>query len=119
MKKKEVVFCGNSLYLSCLAASLRQISHFRIVQIDLPLPEAIHELQLLCPDVLVSQELRTESTKPLLQQNPELLVIEIEAATDSLTFVHDGEIVMASASDLAKVILETLLKKTAPPFSQI
>ncbi len=104
MKQREVVFCGNSVYLSGLAASLRQNSRLRIVAIDACPDKAANELKMLRPEVVVGEFAGPETVEALRLEHPGLSVIAVEAATDTLV-VFDGRTPeRAPVSELARLI---------------
>jgi len=106
LKQIEVVFCGKSVYLSGLAASLRQSARMRVSQLDASPGEALNDLKLLCPDVVVAEVAEREAVKALLQYNPRLKVIVIAAATDSLTVLGGRQSSTSAVTELARVITE-------------
>lgn len=106
MKQIEVVFCGNSVYLSGLAASLRQSTRLRVSQVDGSPGEALNDLKLLCPDVVVAEIAEREAVKALLQDNPRLKVIVVVAATDSLAVLGGRPSSTSAVTELAQVITE-------------
>ncbi len=106
MKQIEVVFCGDSVYLSGLAASLRQSALLRVSQVEASPGEALNDLKLLCPDVVVAEVAEREAVQALLQYIPRLKVIAIAAATDSLTVLGGRQSSASAVTELARVITE-------------
>lgn len=94
------------MYLSGLAASLRQSTRLRVSQVDASPGEALNDLKLLCPDVVVAEVAEREAVQALLQYNPRLKVIVIAAATDSLTVLGGRLSSTLAVTELARVITE-------------
>lgn len=94
------------MYLSGLAASLRQSARLRVSQVDASPGEALNDLKLLCPDVVVAEVAEREAVQALLQYNPRLKVIVIAAATDSLTVLGGRQSSILAVTELARVIAE-------------
>ncbi|HEY3426357.1 MAG TPA: hypothetical protein VGL27_16285 [Negativicutes bacterium] len=101
MKRLEIAFCGNSICLSRLAASLRQSPLLRIAQVDTSLARALNDLKMLCPDVIITEFVDQSTMNTLQQEHPPLLVIIIEAATDTLAVFADRRLVTMIVTDLA------------------
>ena len=94
------------MYLSGLAASLRQSTRLRVSQVDGSPGEALNDLKLLCPDVVVAEIAEREAVKALLQDNPRLKVIVVVAATDSLAVLGGRPSSTSAVTELAQVITE-------------
>jgi hypothetical protein len=105
LKQIEVVFCGNSVYFSGLAASLRQDSRLRIVEIDACLKEATNELKMLRPEVVVAEIVGHGAVEALCREYPGLSVIAVEAATDSMVIFTGRTTERAPVSELARLII--------------
>ncbi len=101
----EVVFCGNSIYLCGLAAGLQPTAELRIRLVDNTLDKAIPELKMLRPHVIIAESLDPAWVNVLRNTNPGLLLIGIEAATDSLR-VFTGEQPVFPVEELARIILQ-------------
>lgn len=108
MKPVEVVFCGNSLYLSMLAASLQQNERLRISTIEHEAVKAIPELNMLCPDVLILEEANTTSTEidPALKDVFCLMLIIVYRQTDSIEVQCKDRRFTAAVDSLAQVIID-------------
>jgi len=104
LQRVEVAFCGESVYLAGLAAGLRQNAELRIVQVDKAPYESISDLKLICPDVIVAEEVDPETIRALLREDIRALVIAVEAATDSFTVMAGRELMTSAVTELAPVI---------------
>lgn len=94
------------MYLSGLAASLRLNRRLRIVEIDARLDKAANELKMLRPEVVVGEIAGLETVEVLRAENPRLMVIVIEAATDSLAVLAGRPSSTSAVTELARVITE-------------
>lgn len=109
----EVVFCGNSIYLCGLAAGVQQNKELRIRLTDNTLEKAMPELKMLHPHVVIAESPTSVEVSALQNKHPGLLLIGIDAATDSLR-VFTGEQPVFSVEELAQVILR-YAKRNGPP----
>lgn len=105
MRQIEVVFCGNSVYLSGLAASLRTNSRLRLVEIDARLDKAANELNMLRPEVVVGEFAGLGAVEAMRAKNPGLVVIAVEAATDTLICFAGRTPEVAPVAELARLIM--------------
>lgn len=105
METVEVVFCGNSVYLCGLAAGLRQNEKLRIRLVDNPLEKAMPELKILHPHVVITESPAPSEVHILQSSHPGLLLIGIDAATDSFS-VFVGEQPLFLLEELTQVILQ-------------
>lgn len=101
----EVVFCGNSVYLCGLAAGLRQNERLRIRLVDNTLEKTMPELKILQPHVVIAEVPAPPVVRALQTNHPGLLLIGINAATDSFR-IFAGEQPVFSVEELAKVIFQ-------------
>ncbi len=110
LKQVEVVFCGNSLYLSMLAASLQQNEQFRICMTDCEPVEAMPELKMLCPDVLVVEAINTTliEIEPALKEVFHRMLIIVHRQTDSIEVLYGDRHFTASVNMLTQVICEAV-----------
>lgn len=109
MKQMEVVFCGNSLYLCGLAASLQQQNkQFRICMMEYEPAKAIPELKMLCPDVLVVEAANKHSAMlcSLLREGSQLMIIVIYPETDAMEVFCGEQNFSAKVDKLVQVITE-------------
>lgn len=109
----EVVFCGNSVYLCGLAAGLRQNAKLRIRLVDNTLEKALPELKILHPHVVIAENPAPPEACTLQTNHPDLLLIGIDAATDSFR-IFAGEQPAFALEELVQVIF-LYAKRTAPP----
>lgn len=100
----EVVFCGNSVYLCGLAGGLQQNKKLRIRLVDNTLDKAMPELKMLHPHVVIAESPAPREVSALQNNHPGLLLIGIDAATDSLRIFADEQPVF-SVEELVQVIL--------------
>ncbi|WP_094604350.1 hypothetical protein [Sporomusa silvacetica] len=106
MKRWEVVLCGNSVYLSGLAASLRRDACLRIVQVDVLLGKALNDLKIIRPDVVVTEGVGAALLDAMVGEIPGMMVIAVDAATDTLTILNNPETVSLPVTNLARIIAE-------------
>lgn len=99
----EVVFCGNSVYLCGLAAGLRLNKRLRIRLVDNTLAKAMPELKILHPHVVIAESPAPREVNALQNTHPGLLLIGIDAATDSFR-IFAGEQPAFSVEELVQVI---------------
>lgn len=85
MKRTEITFCGNSAFLSRLAAGLRECPLLRIAQLDCSPTLALNELKMICPDMIITEALDRDTLSTLLQSNAPTIVVISE--TDTLATV--------------------------------
>ncbi len=105
LKTVEVVFCGNSVYLCGLAAGLRQNENLRIRLVDNTLKKALPELKILQPHVVIAESPASPEIRILQTSQPGLLLIGIDAATDSFRILV-GEQPAFSVEELVQVIFQ-------------
>lgn len=105
MNQLEVVFCGDSLYLSGLAACLRRDPRLRVTQLDVPPAAALGDLRLLAPDAVVAEDAGEDAVAALLRVNPRLVFILVDAATDTLAVLAGHQPTAAPVAALASIIL--------------
>lgn len=110
MKQLEVVFCGNSVYLSGLAASLRPDPRLRVTQLDAPPAKALGDLRLLAPHAIIAEESGPDAVAALTQADPRLAVIHIDAASDTLAVLTGRRPGAAPVADLTRVLLDASLE---------
>ncbi|BBB90373.1 hypothetical protein [Methylomusa anaerophila] len=101
----EVVFCGNSVYLCGLAAGLRLNKKLRIRLVDNTLDKAMPELKILHPHVVIAESPAPREVNTLQNTHPGLLLIGIDAATDSLR-IFAVEQPVFSVEKLGQVIFQ-------------
>lgn len=114
MKQIEVVFCGNSVYLSGLAASLRPDPRLRVTQLDVPLAKALGDLRLIAPDAVVAEQPGEAAVKVLRQANPRFTFLLVDAVTDTLTVFGGGTLFEAPVADLARLVVDMPIDSATP-----
>ena len=106
MRRVEVAFCGDSVYLGSLAAGLRREARLRVVQVDKPASKSVKDLKILCPDVVVAESVDAETLRVLRRENIRARIICVEAASDSFTVLDEREPRALSVTELARAIAD-------------
>lgn len=103
-----MVFCGNSVYLCGLAAGLRQYGDFRINLVAALPKQALPELKMLCPDVVILEvsSNTTELSNYLCEKDFHPVLVIVYPQTDSLAIFAGGRRLAAPVDDLAQVIVD-------------
>ncbi|MEW5831206.1 MAG: hypothetical protein AB1846_20120 [Chloroflexota bacterium] len=83
---RTVILYGNSLAVSSIGAILRARPGLRLLPLDAALPGAAEQLEALRPDVILFDLAAVPPEFPvsLLREQPELLLIGLDAARDKL-----------------------------------
>ncbi|MBP2636549.1 MAG: hypothetical protein H6Q72_2456 [Firmicutes bacterium] len=107
LKQVEVVFCGNSLYLCGLAASLQQKEQFRICWMEYEPMNALPELKMLCPDVLVMEAANYNAKMASsLRKKSDPVIIVVYPETDSLEVFWENRRYTTAIDSLISVITD-------------
>lgn len=106
MRRLEAVFCGSSVYLCGLAASLQQVEQLRIRMVDVLLDKAMPELKMLHPDVVIAEVVNNNSelVDSLLRDYPSMLIIVVHPKTDLLEIYFGKRCLKSSVDDLVQVV---------------
>ena len=107
-KPQRVILYGRSLILSATAASLQRYPRLEVILLSPPLP-TVQELCALCPQVVIFDlgSVPPEFPFSLLHEQPDLLVIGMDAAGDRLLVLSGQQARSLTTDDLLQMI-ETL-----------
>jgi hypothetical protein len=85
-ERKRVVLYGNSLVLACMGASLEAYSGIELTCLNVRPPAAAQELCALSPTAIIFDLSAVPPEFPfsLLREQPDLLLIGVDAAGDKL-----------------------------------
>ncbi|WP_346353892.1 hypothetical protein [Azotosporobacter soli] len=109
LKAMEVIFCGNSLYLSSLASSLQKAKELRVRLLEQTLQEAGEELKMLNPDVLIFEAVESYALPDLFAADAaQTLLIAVRPQSDTLD-VLCGERRFSTSVDELLAIIKSLL----------
>lgn len=101
----EIVFCGTSLYLCTLASAVHREVGLRVRVVDCDWQDALAELKLLSPEVLVVEKsVPTEQLERFLVWSACRLVVRVDMQTDSLEVLRGNRRLTAAVDDLAQVL---------------
>lgn len=109
MKKPlEVVFCGDSIYLSGLAACLQSEANFRIITIERSLEQTGNDLKILHPEVVVfeSDQETWRFATGLIGDYPKLRLIGVNPVTETLEVHSVNGIIRYPINDLPRIIAD-------------
>ncbi len=103
---RRVIICGDSVFLTGVAESLRAMPGLEIVQVNARHPDAAARLAALQPDVIVvdQADAAVNTLLALLYQRPDLPVVGLDVSRNLLTILSAQEYPAADLSDLARVI---------------
>jgi hypothetical protein len=105
-KSRKVVLYGSDLVVSSIGTHLQDRKRFQLVQIDLPLPDALHLIKAACPDLVLFDLTLVQSdfSTTVLRQNPGLLLIGIDLKNDKMLILSGEESRLLTTNDLFYVI---------------
>jgi len=108
-ERQRVVLYGNSLVLAGVGASLKAYPGLEVISLDIPPAAMPQELGALCPTVVIFDlgSIPPEFPFSLLRQQPDLVLIGLDAAGDRLLLLSGQQARALTTDDLVKVI-ETL-----------
>jgi DNA-binding NarL/FixJ family response regulator len=108
MRRVEVVFCGNSVYLAGLAAYLQAEPELCITQVESPLEEALEELKMLRPDVVIFDcgALKPSRVVDLSRNYPGSRFIGLDLINGYLKIFSGKGARIANLNDLGRIIGE-------------
>jgi hypothetical protein len=104
----DVVVCGNSLFLSGMAASLRRQGIFRVSCFDEPLALSVSDIKMLSPQAVLFEY--SDAVQPiitlLLKERPSLRLVGLRPEEDSLVVFSGSEHQVTSAEELARLLAD-------------
>jgi hypothetical protein len=105
-EQRQVVLYGNSLLLAGAEASLRGRPGLEVARLDVTLPDLSKRLRHLRPDVIVFDlsAPHPEFAFTFLQENPGLLLIGLDANSDTVIMLSSQHHTAARMDDLIQVI---------------
>jgi hypothetical protein len=107
MKKvRKVVLFGSDLVVSSIGANLLDPERFQLVQIDPLLPDALYRLAAASPDVVLFDLTlaQTDFSTAVLRRNPELKLVGIDMARDTMLVISANAVRLLTIDDLLHVI---------------
>lgn len=114
-KQRRIILYGKSVIVGSVGAGLQDVPGLEIIPVALPLRDA-EDLGALAPDVIIFDldAAHPDAALSMLRQQPELLLIGVDPASDKLVVVTARERRAAAVADLLEVIdrdTETLAKQ--------
>lgn len=105
MQKRRVLLYGKSWILGAVGASLKQYPHLEIVPLAPPLPE-VQQLRALSPTVVIFDLGSVPPEFPfwLLREQPDLVLIGMDAAGDKLLLLPSRQAGALTTDDLVQVL---------------
>ncbi len=105
-ERPRVVFCGKSVFMTALEASLRDRQALEILLLDASLPDLGQRLEGACPSAIVVDisPPNTQSVLPILRQHPGLPVIGVDLTRNVVTVLTCREYATRTMADLAEVL---------------
>jgi DNA-binding NarL/FixJ family response regulator len=105
-KRQRVVLYGNSLVLAGTAASLRAYPGIELICLDAQPPAAVQQLWALCPTVVILDlgAVPPEFPFSLLREQPDLVLIGVDAAGDKLLVLSGQQAHALTTEALVQVI---------------
>lgn len=113
MSQVEVVFCGQSLYVSGLASGLQSHKQMRVVQLESDVREIREEMKMLHPDIIIFEFgsiNQNAVVEDFLQIHPQVLIMGLNSNTDSLTvFSQNGQKIIPVSKLKSAVLGEAVI----------
>ena len=104
LRRVEVAFCGDSVYLGSLAAGLRLDLRLRVVHVDKSASKSVKDLKVICPDVVVAENVDAETLRVLRREAIWARIITVDAASDSFTVLDERESMTLSVTELPRAL---------------
>lgn len=103
---RKVVLYGSDLVVSSIGANLQDRERFRLIQIDPLLPDALHRLETIHPDVVLFDLtlVQPDFSTTVLRRYPGLLLIGIDLNKDKMLVLSGEEFRLLTQEDLVHVI---------------
>jgi hypothetical protein len=105
-KLRKVVLYGSDLVTSSIGANLQNRERFHLTQIDPLLPDALHRLNKVGPDVVLFDLTlaQPDFSITVLRRNPGLLLIGIDLKNDKVLVLSGEEARLLTQEDLMHMI---------------
>ncbi len=103
---RRVVLYGNSLVVSSIGAGLRGRADLQVLSADASLSDAVRQLDLLEPDVIIFDLIATqpEFAVALWKAHPHLVLIGVNLATEQALVLSGQASQVLTIDDLVRVI---------------
>jgi hypothetical protein len=103
---RKVVLYGSDLVVSSIGANLQDQERFRLIQIDPLLPDVLHRLDAVHPDVVLFDLTlaQTDFSTTVLRRNPGVLLIGIDLKNDRMLVLSGEEFRLLTQEDLVRMI---------------
>jgi len=108
---KNILLCGNSIFIAGLAASLQDAEGLAVTSTDL---EGLRDLRDPLPDVVIVDLNGADAGRAVAHfcARPGLLVLGVDAARGVLTVLTGPQMTVADTGDLAQLVQRFVSSKT-------
>ncbi len=105
MDARRVVFYGNNLHMSAIAACLQEKPEFKVSQIQGMISDILKELNATPPDVIVfDSAAQPEFPISLLKNHPTMMLVGVDLTSSKMQVFSGQQSKLLTAEDLMKVI---------------
>ncbi|MBU0493824.1 MAG: hypothetical protein KKA73_11245 [Chloroflexi bacterium] len=108
---KNILLCGNSIFIAGLAASLQGVEGLAVTNADL---DGLRDLRGPFPDVVIIDLNDADAARAVARfcARPGLLVLGVDAARSVLTVLSGSQMAVSDTGDLAQLVKRFVLSET-------